>query len=228
MSQNNSINNEETIYEQIFNAILTQRLAPATRLREEHLSEIFDTNRRIIRRVLKRLSYEGIVTIKAHKGAEVMRPSLEHAQQIFTARMALERIILEECINNSSPEIIARLRCCVEQENEAYQNQNKLDWIRLSGEFHIQIAKASLNPLYIKFMKEMVAHTSLIISLYGYSTQSLCKNHDHHHIVNAIEDKDLDKATELMNSHLQECFHTIDQPIDHDQSNLHEIFNAVS
>ena len=55
---------DQHIYEEIFDAILEQRLWPGTRLKEESLGEIFGVSRTIIRRTLSRLAHERVAVFE--------------------------------------------------------------------------------------------------------------------------------------------------------------------
>ena len=57
------------IYAQMFASIVDQRLAPGTKLNELTLCEIFAASRRQVAEVLRRLSYEGLVTLHPNRGA---------------------------------------------------------------------------------------------------------------------------------------------------------------
>ena len=81
---------DDVVYCHIFDAILEQRLPPATKLSEEALAEIFSVSRTIIRRALLRLSLEQVVVIRPNRGAVIAAPTVDEAKQIFKAREVME------------------------------------------------------------------------------------------------------------------------------------------
>lgn len=59
-------------------------------LREAELAQELSVSRTPVREALKRLSMEGLVTIKAHQGAMVAPITLEDTLNIYAVREALE------------------------------------------------------------------------------------------------------------------------------------------
>ena len=64
---------EAWIYDQVFGAILEQRLRPETKLTENELCDVFGVSRTIIRKVLLRLSLDRVVELRPNR-ARLSRP----------------------------------------------------------------------------------------------------------------------------------------------------------
>lgn len=218
---------EEYIHQQISDAILEQRLAPGTKLTEESLSEIFGASRTVIRRALTRLNYENIVEIRPNRGAVVASPSTEQALQIFEARQIIEEAILRLCVQRHSAKDVASLKKLVRAEKDCIARNDRIAWIRLTGDFHLEIARIAGNEVVTKFLKELISQTSLIIALYGKASGSLCSNDDHDEIVKAISCNDEQKAVTLMLTHLDECVGSLNMQDKQETRDLKSIFNAV-
>ena len=54
----------------------------------------------------------------------------------------------------------------VEAEARATPSRNKQEAIRLSGEFHLQLARMSGNPIFVRLLEELLPTTSLLMALY--------------------------------------------------------------
>ncbi len=93
---------DQHIYEEIFDAILEQRLWPGTRLKEESLGEIFGVSRTIIRRTLSRLAHERVAVFEPNRGAFVAEPDVSDARQILDARRLMELAIVERVAERAS------------------------------------------------------------------------------------------------------------------------------
>ena len=65
---------EAWIYDQVFGAILEQRLRPETKLTEAELCDVFGVSRTIIRKVLLRLSLDRVVELRPNRGAIIAAP----------------------------------------------------------------------------------------------------------------------------------------------------------
>lgn len=195
---------DQLIYEHIFDAILEQRLAPGTRLKEESLGEVFGVSRTIIRRTLSRLFHEGVAVMLPNKGAFVAKPDVKAAREILDARRLIEISVVERVAHRSS-EIqseIKSLRELIDQEHASSAGDDKGTAIRLSGEFHLALAQLAGNEPIAGFLRSLVPQTSLIISLYESSEGSTCAIDEHSRLLDALLIGDQVKAVDLMHVHL--------------------------
>ncbi|PCI48429.1 MAG: GntR family transcriptional regulator [Alphaproteobacteria bacterium] len=218
---------EEYIHQQISDAILEQRLAPGTKLTEESLSEIFGASRTVVRRALTRLNYENIVEIRPNRGAIVASPSTAQALQVFEARQIIEEAALRICVRKHSAGDVANLKNLVQAEKDCIAGNDRIAWIRLTGNFHLEIARIAGNEVIAKFLKELISQTSLIIALYGKTGGSLCSNDDHGKIVKAISQNDEQKAVAMMLTHLEECVGSLNMEDKQETRDLKSIFSSL-
>jgi len=96
----------QRIVDVLSKAIAQQRLRPGTRLVESQLVEALSANRNHVQVALQRLALQRIVTIEPNRGAMVAQPTAKEAREVFIARRAIERAIVE-CIG---PDVIRRHR----------------------------------------------------------------------------------------------------------------------
>lgn len=193
---------DERVYAHIFDAILEQRLAPATKLSEEALGAIFGVSRTVIRRALSRLGHEGVVLLRPNRGAVVASPTAEEARQIFHARRMIERAITELACERASAAQIAELRQCVAEEHACFARGDRGTGIRLSGEFHLKLAEVAGNVPLIGFLRSLISQSSLIIALYESRARAHCSDDEHQRLIDAIEARDADAAVALMMRHM--------------------------
>jgi DNA-binding GntR family transcriptional regulator len=182
-------------------AILDQALAPGSKLPEDSIGERLGVSRTLVREALVRLSQEGLVEMRPNKGAVVARPSLEEGRHLFVARLALERLVVETLAGQLSPEQHQRLLDHIDAE-EAARGKEGPTSIRLAGEFHTLLASMTGNATVIRYVNELVARSSLILSLYGRPHSSECAVSEHHEILAALKTRDAAKAVKLMTQHL--------------------------
>lgn len=190
------------IYEQVFDAILEQRLIPGTRLSEDKLGQLFGVSRTIIRAVLQRLAYEGVVEIQRHQGAVIARTSAEQTQQVFAARKALELEVVRNACRGLSNEQFRHLRGLIREEQEALAQHDHGRALRLSGELHLQLAEYSGNAFLAGFLRSLVSRCSLIIAQYEAADPHSCLHTEHDAILDAIETADEALAVSLMAAHI--------------------------
>ena len=81
--------------------------------------------------------------------------------------------------------------------------------IRLSGEFHIELANLAGNTFLAKTMRELASLTCLIIFLYDAPSIPSCRGDEHAEITEAIAGKDVERAVHLMLDHLDHVEHNL-------------------
>ncbi len=193
---------ESEIYERIVGAIIEHRLPPGTQLIEEKLAAVFGVTRSRVRTVLARLAHEKLVTLHRNRGAFVAAPSVDEARDVFGARRLLEPGLLEGVIERATARDIASLRAHVRKEHAARAANDRRAIIRLSGEFHLLLARIAGNALVLEMLKELSSLTCLIIILYDAPALPACPHEEHGGIIDAIEARDLARAGDLMLKHL--------------------------
>jgi DNA-binding GntR family transcriptional regulator len=215
------------IYDQIFAAILEQRLAPETKLAEDTLGEIFGVSRTVIRSVLQRLSHDHVVEIRPNRGAVVASLSVDEVRDVFEARRVIENGAIDLACQRRKQSDIAALKALVEEEQKAFEGDDKGAWIRLSGEFHLALAGIAGNKTLGDTLRALVSRTSLAISQYETPGQSACSQQEHFAIIDAIESGDVVAARREMTQHLAECEAKLDLDEQDTATDLRAIFSNV-
>ncbi len=185
-------------------AILEHRLLPGTKLGEDELGEIYGASRTLVRTALLKLAHEGIVSIEKNRGAFVARPTPADARQVFEARRLIEPTIVDHAVDAVSPDWLARLQLHLAEERAAEKRGDARASVRLSGEFHRLVAEMSGHSIYLGFLTELIARSSLIILLYRRHDTPACGTDHHTEIVTAIARRDKQAARAQMLSHLRE------------------------
>jgi len=190
------------IYERILAAVLDHRLAPGTKLVEERLGEAFGVSRTRIRPVLARLASEQIVVLTPNRGASIASPTAEEAQEVFAARALIEPTLVERFIENATAADLRALSRVIEEEDAALLRRDRRSAIRLSGEFHLQIAERAGNRTLEKILRELVSRTSLILMTFERTEHQGGCGDEHRGLVDAIAARDATLAKRLMRKHL--------------------------
>lgn len=100
----------DDIYPALFDAILEQRIAPASRFTEESLGQSFGVSRSVIRRVLARLSHQQVIILRPNHRAQVAAPDAQQTQQILEARRLTEITVVQLACAQAKPAQIRQLR----------------------------------------------------------------------------------------------------------------------
>ncbi|BCH23308.1 transcriptional regulator [Mesorhizobium sp. L-8-10] len=192
----------QQIVEKVWLSIAERRLRPGVQLKEGQMSEIFDVSRARIRQALAALEREGLVTIIPNRGAFVCKPSVDEARDVFFVRRSVERCVVERIGQMLSRADVARLRSHVASERVANANDVTTDIIKLSGGFHLLLAELSGSDFLFGMMRDLISRTSLITAIYRNTARFNCGPDEHDEIVEAIAAGDVERASRLMEHHL--------------------------
>ncbi len=192
----------DDIYPRLFDAILEQRIAPSSRFTEEGLGETFGVSRSVIRRVLAKLSHQQVIILRPNQRAQVAAPDAQQTQQILEARRLTEITVVQLACAQATPAHIRQLRELIARERECIERDQRGPAIRLSGEFHLQLAAMARNAPLAQFLNSLVPLTSLIIAQYEAQACTYCAWQEHVAIVDAVEQRDVKHAVSLMTLHL--------------------------
>lgn len=198
------------IAEAIVRAIVEQRLPPGTRLGEDDLGSTFGVSRTIVRAALRMLARDRVVTIRPNRGATVASPSVEEARQVFHARRIVEAALIREAASACTAADIRTLRGHIAAEGEALARGDRSAAIRLSGDFHLRIAKLSGQDVLTDFLRELISRSALVIALNGTTRASSCGTQEHEALLEALARRDAHVAVALMTSHLEHVEHDLD------------------
>ncbi len=192
------------ISQRIIEAVLAQKLPPATRLGEQQLALLFDCSRTIVREALTRLAARGIVTVSARRGWYLIAPSQEEAREAFEARRVIELGLIrgQQGQGGLDPMGLARLRGHLQQEHAAVRGDDVGTRSFLLGDFHVCLAECLGNSLLADTLRDFTARTTLIAMLYQSSHDAAQSCQEHVAIVDALERGDLAAAEALMADHL--------------------------
>ena len=194
-----------TIEQRLADSIYEHRLPPGTRLVEADLCRIFNVTRGVVRKVLGRLAAEQLIDLFPNRGACVARPTVDETRDVFELRRILEAGVVRRLAGALRREWIDRVRRQIADEREAKRVGDTPTYIRLAGQFHLDLAAATGNAALEQHLKRLVAQTSLMLALYDVPGINACSFHEHLEILDAIEAGDYARAEQLMDDHLLGC-----------------------
>jgi len=192
----------EAIYGRIWRAVLEHRLPPGTKLVEDRLAELFTTKRAQVREVLARLANEGLVDMVPNRGAFIASPTPEQTREVFEARRLIEPAVVRRLTARRDAAAIEALRAIVAEEQQARARADRPTIVRLSGAFHIELARLAGNRMLAHSMRELASLTVLAIFLYDAPHAMACREDEHEQLLLAMEKRRADRAVALMLDHL--------------------------
>lgn len=200
----------EGIVTQLTEAVHEHRLQPGTKLREDEICEIFGVSRTLVRQALRSLEYQGLLTIEKNRGAFVSKPTLKEAREVFQARALLEPSTTRAAAERAKRADIAKLEKHILAEHDAIDRGEAGLALKLSGDFHLEIARIADQDTIKQFLRQLISRSSLVIALYWRRRNALCESNAHYALVDALRNGDGDTADELMRGHLLDLLSQLD------------------
>ncbi len=192
----------EKIAQHLTEAVHEHRVLPGMKLSEDEVGEVYGVSRTIVRQALRAMAHEGLVSLERNRGAFVAKPSVKDAREVFEARALLEPQTARAAAERATPADVALLEAHIEEEHKALAAGEAGRALKLSGAFHIEIARVANQQTIEAFIQQLISRSSLVIALYWQRRNALCESHAHHALLDAFRDNDGDRAEELMKGHL--------------------------
>lgn len=192
----------QRIIESLSRAIAQHLLPPGTRLVEAQIVESLNANRNHVQAALQRLALQKIVTIEPNRGAHVSQPSAREAREIFVARRAIERAIIEsitpDCMHRFRKDVKAHMVA----EAAATSAVDRRAIVRELSDFHRLLGRISGNTVLSELLDNLMVRSSLIVALYQRNDEPSCQHEEHSEILAALKARDNDQAAARMAHHL--------------------------
>jgi DNA-binding GntR family transcriptional regulator len=99
----------DDIVDRLRNAIFQGSFKPGEPLREEQLATMLDVSRGPVREALVQLEREGLVLVRRHRGATVARLSRGDLEEVYSLRLALERLAMQRAVRYATDRDFAAL-----------------------------------------------------------------------------------------------------------------------
>ena len=201
----------DRVYGEIFDAAMDRRLLPGAKLTESALCAAFDCSRGTVRAALARLAHDKLVAIEPNRGAYVWQAGPKEVRDVFAMRRALEWIVIDmlTALDDVAQRLLP-LRDMVDREQCAFEQGDRISWLRLSNAFHVELARVLDNEVLTDMLAGLCARTTLIIALGDTSEGSACSYLEHRDILDCIERRDAAGARAAMEHHLKDCEERMD------------------
>lgn len=177
-------------YEYLKEAIINKVFFPGNRLIEEDIVREAGVSRTSVRTALNRLRYEGIVEGTPNRGMMVTRFHPNDIKSVFQIRESLEVGAFSLAIERISPAAVDRMREYNEELRKVSENFSISDFVKYNRSFHWEIALASGNRYYQKYLDEVYNTIAVCLLFYNSSMDDQRSVKLHEDLIRAIEEKD--------------------------------------
>jgi len=201
LKDNMTIRNQ--VLEQLRNLILTNKITPGERLREEKLASEIGVSRTPIREALHILEREGFLEAIPRVGYVVRTPKIEDFDEIIEIRKALEPITTVFAAKRLNPSIKKELMDNIKKSKEVIHRGNNKKFSELNQEFHAIIDNAS-GKKWLQEINKTLRNYMLFYRMGNILTKEMVKTSiiQHENIVKAIISKNEEKIRKVICSDL--------------------------
>lgn len=184
--------------------IIFGRLAPGTRLVEDHLIERFGATRHAIRQSLYELERTGIVVREKNKGATVRSLTPREVRQIYEARELLQRHAALRIRLPAPAHVIHELERLHEEYGRHLRARNFSGVHAANDAFHLTLFAACDNPYMVESIKHYMWLSLPVRSKKTAEVEhALASERDHHLMIQLLKGTDNWALAQMCVDHLQ-------------------------
>ena len=203
----------EYAYEIISKLILEGKIKPGEPLNEIELCKITSTSRTPIREAIGRLAYEKLVKVIPRRGAFVTKFTLEDIRQIYQLREAIEGMAARlACTHVEIKKLEDLEQKCTTLLNcpdvESCLKEHK----EINRELHSYILNKSGNKMFADIVNQFQTILQMEMGITAKLNTSVANSCvEHNRIIEALKDRNPEKAEYEMRKHISEVYEWIVQ-----------------
>ena len=203
----------DQVYDILWERIIAGEITHGTRLSDLDWSKKLNVSRTPVREAMRKLQQDGILVQLDRGGCEIRRMSASDLRSLYRCRAVLESLAVREAMDRFSEEQAKKLADVIEETQAALDRQEFERAFTLNTRFHNLTLEMSSNA-YLKHLltdlRRMIlfARSSLMIAAHqseisgGYAEHLHRVQADHREILEAMIERDADKAAARMQAHL--------------------------
>jgi GntR family carbon starvation induced transcriptional regulator len=208
-----TLSQTERAYRRLRSEILHGDLMPGERLRAADLQGRFQLGLTPIREALTRLSSENFVALETNRGSRVSEASLPELADLMATRRAIERLCLTAAIERGDAaweaEIVGSMHLLSRTKlpDSVDDREGATQWEAQHRRFHWALVEACGSAWLLRFWNILADHSERYRKyrlLRHKVTQAEVRdvNAEHAALMAAMLDRDVARATSLMDQHL--------------------------
>lgn len=192
------------VYRVLREEIISGTFAPGDKLDINKLAEKFEVSRSPVKEAVNQLVHEGLIEILPRKGTYITRLRYKDFIEFIDARFMVEMWATRTAISHISDEQIEKWKEFLVEMDLILEKQpfNFEAYSKLDREFHRSLVQWSLNQKVEDIYDSINPHVSLARVVYSKFFENSLKRHkDHHHMYEALKNRDVSKLIEALQQH---------------------------
>ncbi|WP_313017031.1 GntR family transcriptional regulator [Acetoanaerobium noterae] len=203
---------KDEAYNELRKWIITGKLQPGTKLRDQDLSDTLGISRTPIREALLRLENDGLVVTKANRWTLVSPINLEEAENIYSIVWTLEALAMEQAFPYFTLKDIDELERYNENLNKIMKTGNQIAKLQADNEFHNKILQLSHNLELPKLLSSLKLRIQRIEIHYFNEIDRMNTSYEEHKkIIDLLRKKNMYLAIEAIKSNWKNSLESIQQ-----------------
>ncbi|CUX55947.1 GntR family transcriptional regulator [Agrobacterium deltaense] len=205
------VSQAERAYIELKRLILDNELPAGSHLLEAEASERLGMSRTPTREAMLRLQTEGLVEIRSRHGMRVLPLSSRDVREMYEILTGLESIAAYAVAKRGvSDAELKNLRAAIDAMDAALAIDDLTAWAKADERFHAQLVSLSENQRLIAVVNQFVeqAHRARMLTL-KLRPKPLQSNRDHEALIDALVQKDSEKARQIHHDHRERAKQTI-------------------
>lgn len=196
------IGNTQKAYDYIYQQILSGAKELGSPISEVEIATALEMSRSPVREALKLLEMQGIIVHYQNRGTFVTDMSRKDISEIFQLRRMLELESLINACKYMDDSVLEELKRNIENLNE---NSTAQEYYTANTALHQAIVNYSGNSRIVQFYETLSMQIALVNRLSAKLPRHFQESREKHlAIVNALMDRNLEQASELLKNHLEE------------------------
>ncbi|WP_343585470.1 GntR family transcriptional regulator [Herbaspirillum sp.] len=190
----------ERIADALRTRIVRGEIAGGAALRQDHVAQEFQSSHVPVREAFQRLEAQGLVATLPRRGVRVTSLSPAVIKENVEMRAALEILALKHSAAKFTAEHIDRL----EQAHASCSEATSLvQWDAANNLFHEILSSECGMPRLLAVLRQLQLTNSRYLFATGLTRGWQPRSdHDHMLIINALKDKKVDRALQLLSMHI--------------------------
>lgn len=210
----------EALYNKLKKMAVDFRIRPGERINEVALARELDASRTPLREALNRLVAERLIDFQPGKGFFCRPLDPETIHDLYEMREIIEAASVRLACKRGSSTDIATIKENLYANGLSYIGKTVREVTAFDEAFHIDIARLSDNTELVRQLSQ-INERIRFVRWVDMSTRVKATKNEHKQIMAAIEDRDANLATQLMQAHIEKRLDQIVIAVKESYSNIY-------
>jgi DNA-binding GntR family transcriptional regulator len=194
----------DQVYSKLKKKIIFHEIEPGERVIDKHLAEDMGVSRSLVRQAFTILEKEELIKSVPRSGFYVKEITVKDIEEIYDIRKVLEKVATEMAVAEIPEKEIEEVNDLFKLAKEDLDKENFLMFVKADTELHKMIINNYGNKRIVKLIKNY-NDRFLYYRIVDLSRAERAKDSylEHLKIFEAVKNKDVEKAVELMENHIE-------------------------